>query len=220
MFVLCIVCMHCTKFDEYKKYMPDGEIIYPQRADSVKTYPGRNRIQLEWVLIDPKVTSCEVFYEQDGVQNSSVVNTNGSGYENDTISIVIPDLNETTYVFKIVSYDDLGHTSIPVETVESAFGEMYEGTLLNRLLKSYSYSEGEGLTLEWHNASATEIGITLDYTSINGNSQTIMVSSSEISTSIPDFKISEPLYYSTMYKPVPAAIDTFYAQTVEELIQN
>ena len=97
--ILCIICVHCTKYDEYKKYMPDGEIIYPQKADAVKTYPGRNRVQLEWVIVDPKVTSCKVFYEQDGIQGEIPVPMNSDNFENN-ISIIIPNLEETDYTFK------------------------------------------------------------------------------------------------------------------------
>jgi hypothetical protein len=199
--------------------MPDGEIIYPQKADSVKTYPGKNRIQLEWVIVDPKVTSCKIFYEQGGIQESTTVAINAhSDYFNDTIRVIIPDLEETTYAFKIISYDDFGHSSITVEAEESAYGAIYESALVNRTLKSIVYDVNEGLTLEWFEADDAEIAVKLAYTDINGNNRTIFVADSVNITSIPDFKISEPLFYSTMYKPVPAAIDTFYVQVVEEKI--
>ncbi len=217
--VLCIACVHCSKYDDYKKYMPDGEIIYPQKADSVKTYPGKNRIQLEWVIVDPKVTSCKIFYEQGGVQESTTVAISAhSDYFNDTIRIIIPNLEETTYAFKIVSYDDFGHSSVTVEAEESAYGEVYEDALVNRTLKSKVYDINKGLNLEWFGADDTEIAVKLSYTDINGNNRTMFVADSVTTTSIPDFKVSEPLFYSTMYKPVPAAIDTFYAQVIEEKI--
>ena len=218
--ILSITCTYCTKSDEYKKYMPDGEIIYPQKADSVKTFPGRNRIQLEWVIIDPKVTSCKIIYEQAGIQGSTTVPVHGSGYENDTIRVIIPDMEEANYRFKIVSYDDFGHTSIPVETEEQAYGEMYENSLLNRMLQSTSLDEDENLLqLEWYEAEATETGIKIDYTDVDGNNRTITVAASETSTTIPDFKITEPIYYSTMYRPVPSAIDIFYAKKTETQVE-
>lgn len=219
MLVCCILFSNCTQSDDYKKYMPDGEKIYPQKADSVKTFPGKNRIQLEWTIIDPKVTSCKVIYEQNGIQSETTVPVNTAGnYNNDTIRIIIPGLEETVYTFKIISYDDFGHTSIPVEAEETAYGEVYEQSLLNRTLKSYSFDELKGLTLEWYAAEATEIGIRLAYTDLQGVNRTMFIPNTEISTSIPDYKISEPLYYSAMYKPKPAAIDTFYTQTAEQRI--
>src|SRR5690606_32616875 len=108
--VCCILFAHCTPYDEYKNFMPNGEIIYPQKAASVKTYPGKNRIQLEWVISDPKVTHCKVLYEQGGIQNETTVQKN---MDNDTTRVVISNLEETLCKFKIISYDDFGHASIP-----------------------------------------------------------------------------------------------------------
>jgi hypothetical protein len=208
---LCLVLANCTKFDEYKKYAPDGEKVYLQRAYSVKTYPGKNRIQLEWVLVDPKVTSCKVFYEQSGIQRESVVAIPAfENRENDTIRVMILDLEEATYSFKIVSYDDLGNTSIPVETEAQAYGEKYEQSLLSRPVKSTEFDfEKNILSLVWSTSAASVIGIELDYTDTNDVLQTIFVDPSEETTSIPDFKLGEPLLYRTMHKPVPSSIDIF-----------
>jgi len=212
--VMCIVLAHCTGYDEYKKYMPDGEIIYPQKADAVKTCPGRNRVQLEWVIIDPKVSSFKVFYEQGSNQGlTTVTRTVHGDYMNDTIRVTIPDLDEANCMFRIVSYDDFGNASVAVEADESAYGEMYERSLVNRTLKRAMYDANVGLRLEWYAADDTEISVELDYTNISGNSRTDTVFNSETSKTIPDFNISEPLFYRTMYKPTPTAIDTFYAQT-------
>jgi len=214
-FALCVICVQCTQYDEYKKYMPDGEKIYPQKVDAIKTYPGKNRVQLEWVLVDPKVTSCIVYYEQGGVQGSTTVAIDTRGnYENDTIRVIIPNLEETTYAFKIISYDDLGHASISVETEESVYGEMYERSLLNRALKNAMVDEIEGLQLEWYDAENTEVGLKIDYTDNSGENRTMMVSNTETTFTISDLKVGEPIYYSTVYRPVADAIDVFYSQTV------
>ncbi len=206
--VCCILFTHCTPYDDFKKYMPDGEIIYLQKADSVKTYPGKNRIQLEWVITDPKVTYNKVLYEQGGIVEEAIVPINN---ESDTIRIIIPDLEETTYRFKIVSFDDFGHTSIPVEVDELAYGAMYEQTLLNRALKNFIIDDNSNdLILEWYHAiDDTEVGIELTYTDINDLTQTKFFESSETSVILPDFKLGKPLYISTKYKPEPFAIDVF-----------
>uniref|UniRef100_UPI0032168D11 DUF4998 domain-containing protein n=1 Tax=uncultured Draconibacterium sp. TaxID=1573823 RepID=UPI0032168D11 len=210
--ICCILFAHCTQSDDYKNYMPDGEIIYPQKPDSVKTYPGKNRIQLEWVITDPKVTSCKVLYEQDGIQEETTVPINN---ENDTTRLIVYDLKETTCKFNIISFDDFGHTSIPVEVDELAYGEVYEQMLSNRMLKNFVVDENSNeLTLEWYNAiDDTELGIELTYTDINDSPKTMFFTSSETSTILSDFKFGAPLYISTMYKPVPSAIDTFPANS-------
>ena len=209
---LCIACVCCTGYDEYKKYMPNGEIIYPQKADSVKTYPGRNRVLLEWVLVDPKVTSCIVTYEMGGiVQGSITVPIQGRGdYVNDTIRCLIPDLEESTYMFKIVSYDDFGRASLTVEAEESTYGEIYERSLLNRMVKNVLADEnGTPVLLEWYGAEYAEIGVDLHYTDVYGRNRSVFVDRSETSTPIDDINQGDLLSYRTMYKPVPSAIDTF-----------
>jgi len=217
--LLCLISVKCTKYDAFDTYMPDGEIIYPQKADAVEIYPGKNRVQLEWVIIDPKVTSCVVYYEQGGIQGSSTVPIQGrSDYTNDTIRVIIPDLEETTYSFKIVSYDDFGNASVPVEIDETVYGEVYEKYLSNRAIKNSAYNSDEGLSIEWLGARDTEINIIVEYTDINGDNRTIIIPSSETSTSIPDFNVNEPLYYTTAYKPVPSAIDLFFAPKVNVMI--
>jgi len=211
--VMCIVLAHCTGSDEYKKYMPDGEIIYPQKADSVKTYPGKNRVQLEWVITDPKVSSFKVFYELGGIQGSTTVARNvHEDYMNDTIRATISGLEEANYMFRIVSHDDFGNASLAVEATEVIYGEMYERSLMNRTVKSMDYMNGN-LYFEWYAAEGTEIGVVLDYTDIRGNSRTDTISNLETSNILADINISEPMSYKTMYKPVPTAIDIFYAQT-------
>jgi hypothetical protein len=219
--VLCFVCVQCSKYDEYKKYMPNGEIIYPQKPSSVKTYPGKNRVQLEWVIVDPKVTSCKIAYKQENIQKDTtvVIPERGTG-SNDTIRVIVPDLKETAYVFEIVSYDDFGNVSIPVEVEEEVYGEIYETTLSNRLLKDYSYDKENGLQLEWYDADETEIGMELYYTDINGNNQMILVAGSETSTTISDYKYGEPLFNISLYKPVPSAIDTFYTEKQRVIMQT
>lgn len=210
---LCSLFLHCSQYDEYKKYAPDGEKIYLQRAYSVKTYPGKNRIQLEWVLVDPKVTSCKVFYEQGGIQGDVSVAIPPFGHrDSDTIRVTIPNLEETAYSFQIVSYDNNGNTSIPVEAEEQAYGQSYEQSLLNCFAKNTSYNfDGNTLTIEWGTVDAAMIGVQLNYTDTNGDSQIRLIDPLEGSTILSDFKLGEPLSCSTLYKPVPAAIDVFSA---------
>lgn len=211
---LCLVLTNCTKFDEYKKYASEGEIIYLQRAYSVKTYPGKNRIQLEWVLIDPKVTSSKVLYEQAGIQGE--IDVEFPPFQDrvdDTIRVMIPNLEEATYLFKIISYDDLGNTSIPVEVEEKVYGETYEKSLLNCLVKSTDFDfDNSTLTLKWGTIEPSVVGVELDYTDTSDVRKTLFADSLALDggiTTITDFKLGEPLFYNTLHKPVPSSIDTF-----------
>ncbi len=215
MIIVCLIIISaCSKWDDYKKYI-DEDKIYPQKPDSLKVYPGMSRVQLEWIIVDPKVTSCKVSYTREGVQDTITVPIDKhNDYTNDTIRIIINNLAETTCYFKVVSYDDLGHSSLIVEAEEFVYGENYQKSLLNRSLKSKKLDEN-GLSLQWYNADDTELAIELKYKDISGNSKTIFVPDTITSTIIADFNADYPLTYRTLYLPKPTAIDTFYASAEE-----
>jgi hypothetical protein len=203
--------------DEYKKYVADGEKIYPQKADSIKSYPGKNRIMLEWLIVDPKVDFCRIFWNQDGERKTVDIAVDNDDYEGDTVRAVIDGLEESSYIFDVISFDEFGNTSIPSEIEESAYGQIYETSLVNRVLKSKEYDDS-GLTLEWYEAEATEVAVWLSYTDLTGKAKEVVVSRSSTETILPDFNVEHPFYYRTSYMPTPEAIDTFYAVTEEERV--
>ncbi|WP_298652184.1 DUF4998 domain-containing protein [uncultured Proteiniphilum sp.] len=205
--------------DEYKKYIPDGETIYPQKADSLKAYPGKNRIMLEWQIIDPKVDVCKVFWYQDSeVKSVDVPINSNSEYVNDTTQVIIDDLEESNYIFTIVSFDKMGNTSIPVEIEETSYGQMYEASLVNRVIRSKEFLPETGLTIEWYRADETEINVELSYTNLSKEQKTVIVSNESTSSSLPDFNVEYPFFYTTSYKPDSMAIDTFYTAIQEERV--
>jgi hypothetical protein len=208
----------CTAYDDYLKYVEGGEIIYPQKADSVKTFAGRNRILLKWQTLDPRVMGFNVIYGYAGRFDSlRVPAVHSEAYSVDTVSCIIGSLEETSYTFRIVSFDAAGNKSLVVEAAETAYGAMYEKNLFNRVVRSRQPGENE-LELEWYDAGASEIGIELKYHATGGTTQTVFTPSSENSSYLPDFDYAFPLSYRTLYKPAETSIDTFSAVTVEEMV--
>jgi hypothetical protein len=58
--------LSCTKWDDYKKYTADGEIIYAGKLDSVKVLSGKNRVRVVGKLnADPKISSVKIFWNQN-----------------------------------------------------------------------------------------------------------------------------------------------------------
>jgi hypothetical protein len=214
--VLGIIDVSCTDSEEYKKYLKGGEIVYPQKAYSVKTFPGKNRIELEWVLTNPRVVSCDVFYEQSGIKDSVKVDVSSQIYFNDTIHVIISNLEETTYIFKIISHDEFGNSSVVVEEEGSVYGEIYEDGLVNRVVKSKK-TTAEGLEINWYDPDTTEVAVKIQYADWGGNRREVTMPRMLQSVILPDCDITQPFYYQTQYKPVPEAIDIFYAKEMEDI---
>lgn len=223
--LLCLTLFNCSKYDDYKKYILDGEKVYLQKADSLKAYPGKNKVQLEWILVDPKVTLTKVFYEQAGIKKEVALQIpEYDNRESDTMRIIIPDLEEASYLFQIVSYDNYGNTSIPVEIEEQVFGENYEQSLLNCPVvgTDFDFQKSE-LKIEWGTIEASVVGVELEYTDTQGFRQILFIDPTGGATIISDFRLGEPLLCRTMHKPVPYSIDTFasdWQRTYIELTDN
>jgi len=213
---VCAVCISCVDSDDYKKYLAGGEIIYPQKADSVKILPGRERVQVEWIMVDPRVTSCDIYYEQGGIEELLKVPIDMASHDGDTIRVIIDNLEETSYRFKFITHDDYGNSSITVEAEGSAYGNNYERSLFNRVVKSKAVTP-EGLLVDWYEAEQMEVGVNIEYLDSKGDIQKIFMPNSVTQILLNDCDVTVPFTYITGYKPDKDAIDEFYAVKEEDI---
>src|SRR5215213_4925030 len=116
--IACIIftagmVVSCKKADDFKKYIEGGEIIYTAKADSVKVYAGKKRVQLMWLLItDPTITRSKVFWKNHTDSVEIAINRTTAI---DTIRYIINNLPEGNYDFEIYNYDKDGNTSVKAE---------------------------------------------------------------------------------------------------------
>ena len=205
----------CKDQDKYyKEYVVIGGKTYPGIALDARANPGRNRIEIQWLnSADPTVKKARIYWNNfvDWVDLDIQPDA-------DTIRHIIEELDENTYSFIIRTIDDKGNFSVPVEVIGNVFGEIYEGSLLNRTIRSSEYDDlTYNLTINWHNADASMTGMNLSYTNPEGNPLDIEIDDmSKTSTLLPDFNINHPLVYYTMHKPDSLAINTFFAREVEK----
>ncbi|GGC15872.1 hypothetical protein GCM10011386_04610 [Parapedobacter defluvii] len=202
-----------SETDIYEGYVVPNGLVYPGPAHTPVAHPGDNRIKISWLRgTDPRVQKARIFWNNytDSVELPVAADV-------DTVSYIIDPISEGTYSFMIHTYDDEGNKSIPIEMMGAVYGDSYRSLLTNRLLKS-TYYDGQDLKLNWGTAESSEVGIHLNWTDINGVSQTMDVDTLETETLIPNFNIDKPLSYSTTYKPDSLAIDVFQATTVETMI--
>lgn len=213
----------------YKDFIKNGEIIYTGRADSLKAFPGKNRIKLTWFLVsDPKITK-NVVYWNDKADSLvlSVVKTANT----DTIEVIIPNLAEKTYTFQVYTYDDFGHSSIKAEVIGAVYGDNYANTLLNRPLNTSIYNTTtKNLAITWYGVSAQAIILEMSYTNNAGATQTVtdipVIDPAYPNrawtlapvSNLPNFKKGTSYSYRTGYKPTSLCIDTFYTAWTPVLV--
>jgi hypothetical protein len=221
---LVVILLHiagCTEMDHtYEHFWEDGERIYPAPADSVKVYPGKNRIGLSWLILgDPKVSKAKIFWNNENDSLEIPIESTGRG---DTINTLLTDMQERSYAFTIYTFDDKGNKSIPVSAVGNVYGELYSNSLLSRVIES-SIFLNDTLIIEWGDpADETTIGDEVAYLDTTGATQSVQVAPDEESTIISDYDYSaDPnISYRTAYLPDSLAIDTFYTNFVSAKVKG
>lgn len=198
----------CTKMDDYRDKFTDGrEKLYTGKADSVKVFPGKNRVLLQWLYIaDPKVSNAKVYWNNRR-DSTAVVVKRTTGV--DTIKLYINNLVEGNYNFEIISYDADGNASVTVMRSAEVFGDTYQAGLLNRLVKTAEIKSGNA-EISWYSADQEALFTELRYTNNAGAQIKRIINAISDTSLLADYKTGSRFEYRTLYLPDSASIDTFY----------
>lgn len=203
----------CGSMDEtYRDFWDEGVIIYPAKADSVKTYPGNNRIILSWQLRgDPSITSTKIYWNNRTDSLDTPITLTGALVEK--IDVQLSNLPEASYAFDIYMFDGKGNRSIPVSTTGKVYGENYQKSLLVRYVTNAEYGSGK-MIITWGNrVDATSVCTKISYNSTDGSQHIIFETPDAGSTVISDFDYNagNTFTVNSAYLPTPEALDTFYS---------
>ncbi len=199
----------CTDYDDYKQYIPNGEIVYTSKVDTIVTFPGKNRIQLQWIKNDLRINKYLISWNNG--KDSLWVNT-PSTHIPDTITTIIEDIEESDYEFSIVSYDLDNNKSIKSLFSGAVYGSNYEKTLLNRGIQdAKTFVNSNTTEITWYAPLNTnELGVEVIYTNTLGIEVTETFSPTDLFITLKDYKVNTLIKYRTIYSPAPNAIDRFY----------
>ncbi|GAA4316861.1 DUF4998 domain-containing protein [Compostibacter hankyongensis] len=205
---LCCLLWSCSKMDEsYRPLRDKGEINYPGKADSIIVYPGQNRVRLSWILrADPNVVSCRIFWNNG---RDSVDLPVERTHAQDTLSIVIKDLEEGNYVFEVYTYDDKDNVSVKTSADGRVYGASYTDGLTDRRLLSALKVNGKTKLL-WAASPETSLGTEVRYTDQAGATHTRFIPPSDSISRWEGYPGGDTLQYRTLYMPEVLSIDTFF----------
>ncbi|GAA4304625.1 hypothetical protein GCM10023143_09220 [Compostibacter hankyongensis] len=194
--------------EPYKQFLVKGGKTYVGRAVAAIAHSGRNRVKISWLRgSDPAVTKARIFW--DNYTDSVEVEIPSGG---DTVSAIIGDLPEKPYTFEVVTYDDMGHSSVPVELLTRAYGDSYQAGLLSRPVNQNTlFPGGTHVFLEWgaSNISGGAYATDIVYTDTLGREQTVRIPAGTDTSSM-DIKPGTLFRHRTVYLPDSLSIDTFY----------
>jgi hypothetical protein len=195
----------CSDMNELSdRFLNEGEITYAAKVDSVTAYTGYKQVAIRMFIGNRSVNRVRVYWN-DYRDSTDVQVNNQTGFFRTVI-----DVNESTYIFHLVSFDSYGNKSLPVEVSGEAIGDEFRSLCKNRDIVSAIYSDDTGLTITWGYVPNYSDSCILTYTNIAGETVTFSVSSSDAVTVIADWKDwEERLIYFThfVYKEAEFTVD-------------
>ncbi|WP_147678060.1 DUF4998 domain-containing protein [Algibacter pacificus] len=208
-----VVFAACTPIDEFNKYKEGGDIVYPAKVDSVIVHPGKNRIQLAMVLgSDPTVNKITAFWKNR--QDSTEVMFSRTK-ANDTIDLLIENLQEGVYNFQLYTFDTFGNQSVVKDVSGTVFGNTFQNSIFNRQIESATCG-----IIKWGMPISTMIGVEVKYINELDEEQTIVVANQDQTTTLEGIKAGTSFEYRTLHVPDTKSIDTFYTAFKTETIKT
>ncbi|WP_164891144.1 DUF4998 domain-containing protein [Botryobacter ruber] len=203
----CAVAMSsCSKWDDFKKYTKDGEIMYTGKMDSVKVYSGKGRVMLRGEFnADPKIKLTKIYWNdfRDSVEFHVDKGSERAVFERTF------DVDEGVKNFIIHNYDGSGNRSIAVNAVGTSYGSSYRRKINNRLISAVDFNEN-GATLTWE---AMDLSTGPQYTELeyelNGETKNVIIPINETTVLLPELSAATTIRYRTIFKPEKTSIDTF-----------
>jgi hypothetical protein len=216
---ICLTAMLLTAcgdmLDDIRQYIDKGETIYVGKIDSLRTYPGREKIEVRGNLpYGLTQTKCVISWTNSsgeiGSKTLDIIRTS----PDDDISILFENMQEGAYEFTAITYDEKGNSSIPVTVNGYVYGNLYVQSLINRGISGdivTSYEEGEFVaTIAWLPLNyADALGTWLEYELAGGGTESVFVPTNEMTTKIQNAQPGGNFTWHTVYKPDPDAIDIF-----------
>lgn len=208
-FIIFVCLVACTNMsDVYQEYLDRGEKIYIGRVDSIRVYPGNQRIKLEWLLdADPKLKECVILW--NNAKDSVIVAVDRENQGPRKMSAILNDLSEGGHVFELFTRDIYGNVSLKNEKSGTVYGSRYAAGLLNCKLLDAAYA-GNDYVISWKKAEKV-VGIEFAYIDNDNGRKKINVPLGADRISLTTFKPGSEYEYRAMYLPEENALDTFYS---------
>jgi len=206
----------CSKMDDWKKYVADGEISYTGKLDSLRIFSGKNRVQVEGLFIsDPKVTECRIFWNDRRDSISVPVERTP---DIDTLQVILENMAENVYNFEVVTYDALGNPSITVHSIGTVYGDRYQTSLFDRPLSRRDLTTYSGVflgTLGSVDLSSGIFATEIKYTDQGNREKVLRIPIDEKEFKLDDVNADYPMLSRSLFLPDSTCLDTFYTTFVE-----
>lgn len=208
--LVCLIVTGITSckdmMDFHQEYTKNGETVYLVKLDSAISYTGKHRIQISGYLTNAYNVNTVLIYWNNSAD--SMIFDYSKTKDIDSLNLVIPNLEEKSYIFDIYTVNTVGNRSIKVPIAGTAYGDLYREKLIPRTNNGFDF-DGTQLIALWLTADVLERGTEIRYTTVTSGIATIFLSPDSSKIALPDRKYDTPFSFRSVYVPEDAAIDTF-----------
>ncbi len=143
--ITTVIICSCDKQDSvYKKYVVAGGYDYPAKAINLSCESGYKNVTVKWSKpMDPAVKTAKLFW--DNYADSTLVDY--SNYPDGHISINVNNLDDRSYTFDVVNYDQAGNKSLSAEIIVSPYGEGWMSSRSERTVISAKMKEDSAIVI-------------------------------------------------------------------------
>ncbi|MDR2039389.1 MAG: DUF4998 domain-containing protein [Bacteroidales bacterium] len=203
-----ITCISCDDMNSiHQDYLDEGEKVYLGKVNEPESFPGRNRVKLIWYQnADPDITQTVISWNAGKDSIVKTFDRTTGGIQKDSIII---DVEEGTYSFNLFNANQSDDKSLISTVQEVSYGDNYEKYLVNRMVESASFQEGEFVVQLSATVLSNMIGSDIFWQQ-NGMEEKLFVTKSKNKVTLENFS-GLSFAYQTLYMPKSTAIDTFYA---------
>lgn len=200
----------CKKADYYyKDYIIERS--YVGKVDSVWIKPGENRLKIYW-LNSKDLTAKKIGFYWNGSQDSVITTIDNTS---DTGSLEIDKLNEGDHLFNVLSFDDKGNHSLPLEISGTVYGNLYKNALFTQGIDHVVLFE-DSVSVFWNNVKVEPVllGNEIQYTDKNQKKQTAFTPFDLLQTTIYNVDTSREVSVRSLYRPDTNALDNIYSNAI------
>lgn len=207
-FSLALLFNACQEMEDIHSEYLDGEVIYAPKPLIPETFAGKNRIGIKYYLVNAvNVNKCVIEWNDGADSQTEEISP---AVPLDSITFMINNLEEKSYLFKIYTIDKNRNRSVKEQVTGSAYNEKYLAGLTNRPILSI---EGGGtvdsVIVMWGTPAKGHTGVEYSYMNSDGATVTSSLAPDTEKLVIRGWQSESELTYKSFYIPEENAIDTF-----------
>lgn len=129
-----IALVSCGGQDEiYKEWVKKGGYDYPAKALNLSSVTGYKSVIINWEKpMDPAVSTARLYWDNYAYS----IDVDYADYPDGKVSVPVNDLEDRSYTFDIVNYDDSGNQSLASEITVSPYSDSWMVSRSERTITS------------------------------------------------------------------------------------